>query len=393
MKRVISGLSALGLAATLGFAYASPSAATSAPPVSGSDRADKGQDELPSPLEEKRRALRESAVSGVLDGDLKAVEKNGSTVVKVGKGSSPAEAARKANKKARKGFKAKSSAKQTDQYVELSQERADKVFVILVEFGNQRHPDFPDKDTDPDTPGPTTFEGPLHNKIPEPDRTKDNSTVWQPDFNRAHFQDLYFNKAKGAESLSTYYSTQSSGRYSVDGEVSDWVKVPYNEARYGREDATTWNLIEDGLKAWVEQQHAAGKSDAEIKTALQAYDKYDRYDFDGDGDFNEPDGYVDHFQIVHAGGDEADGDPQQGEDAIWSHRWYAFLTDAGITGPRRTRSAARRSATPASGSATTRSSPRTAVCRCSSTSTGTTWVCPMRTTPQAAVTTPTSTGP
>ena len=56
---------------------------------------------------------------------------------------------------------------------------------------------------------------------------------------------------------------------------------------------------------------------------------WDRYDYDGDGDFNEPDGYIDHFQIVHAGGDQADGDPYQGEDAIWSHRWYAFVTDAG----------------------------------------------------------------
>ncbi len=261
MKRVTSGLVGLGLAASLGLAYASPSTATSAPPVSGSDRVDKSQDELPNPLEEKRRTLRESAVSGVLNGDLKAVEKNGSTVVKVGKGSSPAEAARKANKKTRKGFKAKSSSKQRDQYVELSQERADKVFVILVEFGNQRHPDFPDVDTDPSTPGPTTFEGPLHNKIPEPDRSKDNTTVWQADYNRSHYQDLYFDKSKGAESLSNYYSTQSSGRYSVDGTVSDWVKVPYNEARYGREDATTWNLIQDGLASWVDQQHAAGKSE------------------------------------------------------------------------------------------------------------------------------------
>ena len=59
-----------------------------------------------------------------------------------------------------------------------------------------------------------------------------------------------------------------------------------------------------------------------------SYDQWDRYDFDGDGDFNEPDGYIDHFQIVHAGGDQADGDPIQGEDAIWSHRWYAFQNDA-----------------------------------------------------------------
>ena len=35
----------------------------------------------------------------------------------------------------------------------------------------------------------------------------------------------------------------------------------------------------------------------------------DRYDIDGDGNFNEPDGFIDHFQIVHAGGDEAAGDP------------------------------------------------------------------------------------
>jgi immune inhibitor A len=331
VKRVISGLTGLGLAASLGLAYAPSSTAAPAPSVQGSERVDRSEDELPNPLEDKRRALRESAISSVINGDAEAVQKNGSTVVKVGKGSSPAEAARKANKKSRKGYKPRANAKQKDQYVELSQERADKVFVILAEFGNQRHPDFPDVDTDPDTPGPTTFEGPLHNQIPEPDRTKDNSTVWQADYSRQHFQDLYFSPKK--ESVKTYFETQSSGRYTVDGTVSDWVKVPYNEARYGREDATTWNLITDAVTQWVADQKAKGRTSAQIKADLQTYDKYDRYDFDGDGDFNESDGYLDHFQIVHAGGDEADGDPQQGEDAIWSHRWYAYVTDAGITGP------------------------------------------------------------
>ena len=57
---------------------------------------------------------------------------------------------------------------------------------------------------------------------------------------------------------------------------------------------------------------------------------WDRYDFDGDGDFNEPDGYLDHFQAVHAGGGEEAG---AGEDAIWSHRWYVNSTDYGVTGP------------------------------------------------------------
>ena len=46
----------------------------------------------------------------------------------------------------------------------------------------------------------------------------------------------------------------------------------------------------------------------QIQDYLKTFDHRDRYDSDGDGDFNETDGYIDHFQIVHAGGDEADGD-------------------------------------------------------------------------------------
>jgi immune inhibitor A len=335
VKRVTTGLVGLGLAASLGFAYSAPSNAATSPPDSKPDRVDKTVDELPNPLETKRRALRSEAVANVINGTSKPVEKDGISVVKVGKSLSPQAAAVQANEKATKKQKAAASGQTHDQYVELQQERADKIFVILAEFGNERHPDFPDQDTDPSVEGPTTFEGPLHNAIPEPDRTKDNSTVWQADYNRKHYQDLYFGTGKGVESVKTYYEKQSSGRYTVDGTVSDWVKVPYNEARYGRDDSsrTVWNLIQDAVAAWVQDQKAAGKSDADIKKTLQSYDKYDRYDYDGDGDFNEPDGYVDHFQIVHAGGDEADGDPHQGEDAIWSHRWYAFYTDQGLTGP------------------------------------------------------------
>lgn len=337
MKRVTSGLVGLTLAASLGLAYASPGTAAPAPPTNVKDQPTKvGKDELPNPLEDKRRGLRETAVTSVINGDATAVEKNGASVVKVGKGFSPADAAAMANKKASKNqLKAIQGKKQKDQYVELSQERADKIFVILAEFGDQRHPDFPDQDTDPAVPGPATFDGPLRNKIPEPDRAKDNSTIWQADYSRQHYQDLYFGQGKGKESVKTYYETQSSGRYTVDGQVQDWVKVPYNEARYGRDESyrTVWNLIQDSLTAWVADQKKAGQTDAQIKATIASYDKYDRYDFDGDGDFNEPDGYIDHFQIVHAGGDEADGDPQQGEDAIWSHRWYAFGTDAGLTGP------------------------------------------------------------
>jgi len=283
---------------------------------------------LTSPLQTKSWALRQQAVSQVLTGQSSVRNRNGSQVVKLADGPSTLAGASIGNR----------SHRDEGTYVELARERSDRIFVVLAEFGDERHPDYPDQDTDPEVAGPTTFEGPAHDRIPEPG-PDDNTTVWQPDYDREHYQDLYFG---AGESLRTYYETQSSGRYSVDGTVTDWVKVPYNEARYGRSNgypcssivcSNTWALLADALQVWVAQQQAAGLSDAEIKAELAEFDQWDRYDHDFDGNFNEPDGYIDHFQIVHAGGDQADGDPQQGEDAIWSHRWYAYYTGIGSTGP------------------------------------------------------------
>jgi immune inhibitor A len=290
-------------------------------------------DELPNPEEDKRRALRERALDLVLTGKAKAVQRGGSTVVKIG--TKEAGYSRSQLAKVARGQKVKT--RTVDQYVELSREKTDKIFVVLAEFGNTRatdiDPRYGDVDTDPDWPGPTTFVGPLHNAIPQPDRSIDNSTIWQPDYSADYFRKLYFGEGAGVQSLKTYYERQSSGRYSVDGTVTDWVKVKYNEARYGRSDgfpcatnvcSNTWNLISDSLSEWVSAQKAKGQTDAQIKAGLASFDEWDRNDFDGDGNFNEADGYVDHFQVVHAGGDQADGDPIQGEDAIWSHRWKAF---------------------------------------------------------------------
>ncbi len=320
MRKVVAAVLSLVVTSAVGAAL--PAVAHASPPVGDSPGAvAPGPDELSSPQEDKRRALRQAALSQVINGEATVTTKNGSSVVKV-KGSG------------RKG--------KHDKYVEVGREKTDKIFVILAEFGTQRSPNYPDQDTDPKTPGPTVFDGPLHNQIPAPDRSVDNSTVWQPDYNQKHYQDLYFGTGKGVESLKTYYESQSSGRYSVDGQVSDWVKVPYNEARYGRSNgypctvnvcSNTWALIADAVNQWVADQKAAGQTSAQIKATLASYDQWDRYDYDGDGNFNEPDGYLDHFQIVHAGGDQADGDPHQGEDAIWSHRWYAYSNLAGTAGP------------------------------------------------------------
>ena len=52
---------------------------------------------------------------------------------------------------------------------------------------------------------------------------------------------------------------------------------------------------------------------AEINDYLSQFDVWDRYDMDGDGNFNEPDGYIDHFQAVHAGEGEETGGGAQGQ--------------------------------------------------------------------------------
>ncbi len=351
MHKTSAGLLSLVLAAGVGTTLGVPSvsAAPSRPAVDGAapqaQRSTAG-DELPNPLETKRRALRQEAITELLNGTGKVERRGASTVMKVASPRTPASV------NARGRLTAKAST--DDQYVELSREKTDRIFVVLAEFGTQRDPLYPDRDTNVDVPGPVTFEGPQHNAIPAPDRTRDNSTVWQPNYSPAHYRDLYFGQGGepgsggDTESVRQYFERQSSGRYSVDGTVTNWVRVKYNEARYGRSSDThdtdpnvcasnvcsnTWALVRDAVNKWYYEQILSGRSRASVIAELKTFDQWDRYDADGDGNFNEPDGYLDHFQIVHAGGDEADGDPIQGEDAIWSHRWYAYGTDAGRTGP------------------------------------------------------------
>ncbi|MET0234614.1 MAG: immune inhibitor A domain-containing protein [Kibdelosporangium sp.] len=320
-RRATAGLAlcalvGLGVGTLTAPAVAAPSVAPSVAEQAPDDH------DLPNKQEEKRRALRQEAIAEVLSGQTKVEKRGASTVAKVG--DKPADAKRGGIPEQR-----------VDQYVELAREKTDKIFVVLAEFGNDRDPRYPDVDIAPAIPGPTKFDGPLHNEIPAPDRSVDNTTVWQPDYSRDHFQRMYFGQGAGVDSLKTYYEKQSSGRYSVDGTVTDWVKVKYNEARYGRSNgfpcagnvcSNTYDLVRDAVNQWVADRLAAGSTIEQVKAELATFDTWDRYDHDSDGDFNEPDGYIDHFQIVHSGGDQADGDPIQGEDAIWSHRSHVYPT-------------------------------------------------------------------
>jgi immune inhibitor A len=217
------------------------------------------------------------------------------------------------------------------QFVELERVDEDSIWTVLAEFGNQESNIAILQGGAP---------GPQHNQIPEPDRSVDNSTIWVPDFSREYFMELLFSEEPGAVSMRNYYIEQSSNRYTVNGDVTDWVQVPYRAAHYGRDwcgdivcGQTTWWFIRDSVNAWYAAQLAAGKSAAEIDAYLSQFDVWDRYDYDGDGNFDEPDGYIDHFQSVHAGEGQETGGGAYGSDAIWSHRWYVQLTPIGSGGP------------------------------------------------------------
>ena len=217
------------------------------------------------------------------------------------------------------------------QFVELAREGEDSIWTVLGEFGDLESPFGVLQGG---------LAGPQHNQIPQPDRTVDNSTIWAPDFSEAYFEELLFSEEPGAISMRNFYIEQSSNRYTVNGDVTDWGQVPYRAAHYGRDwcgsivcGQTTWWFVRDSVAAWYANELAAGASPADIDAYLSQFDVWDRYDHDGDGNFDEPDGYIDHFQSVHAGAGQETGGGAYGADAIWSHRWYVQLTPIGGGGP------------------------------------------------------------
>jgi immune inhibitor A len=282
-----AALLAAGAQQPAGAAPASHDGATAGQAQAATHRSDN----RPGPLTKQRNALRKAAIAKVAAGKAKA---NDDGVVQLG-----------ANK-----------------FAETTTVRQDKIFTILAEFGDQTSGRLGDAP------------GPVHNQIPKPDRAVDNSTAWQADFNKASYETLFNGSG---ESMKTFYEQLSNGKYSVTNTVSDWVKVPYNESAYGDnavEDlGGSWAFIQDTGNAWYDAQIKAGMTPAQIDAYLAQFDVWDRNDYDNDGNFNEADGYIDHFQAVHAGEGEDAGGGAQGADAIWSHRWYVNPDDYGQTGP------------------------------------------------------------
>ncbi|MBB3167527.1 immune inhibitor A domain-containing protein [Simiduia aestuariiviva] len=170
------------------------------------------------------------------------------------------------------------------------EKRTAKVLAILMDFQDFKHNDNQPADT----------------------------AMYYADYAASHYADLLFGETyagPNGESLITmrsHYEQQSGGSYSVEGSVAGWYTASQNAAYYG-------NNANGNARALIKEALMAASADPSIN--LADFDQEDRYDLDGDGNFWEPDGLVDHIMVFHASVGEEAGGGQLGEDAIWSHRW------------------------------------------------------------------------
>jgi immune inhibitor A len=282
---------ALGLAALP--AAAVPSDGAPAPSDSGSSAS--RPDNLPNPFARKQTKLRKKAIELLVNGKAEAEpQRGGGSVVTLANG-------------------------EAVEFPDAKKEA--RVWTVLSEFGEESSGRY------------GRGAGPVRNQIAPPDRDLDNTTQWTDDFNVAHYDEMFNGEG---ESFKNYYLDQSNGEYNPTVTTEDWVTVPKNGAWYGdnaNETQGYWTYVADTVNAWYDKQLAAGKTATEIDAYLAQFDVWDRYDHDGDSNFNEPDGYIDHFQAIHAGEGEEAGGGTLGDDAIWSHRWYADYTTQGSAGP------------------------------------------------------------
>lgn len=205
--------------------------------------------------------------------------------------------------------------------------------VILAEFGDEPWP------AGSPTPTGPTLPGPAHGAIPAP-LPGDNATFWPGDFSAEHFREMLFGpffpiydstgilRGRSPDTLRAYFLEQSHGAYTVDGTVTPWVKLDLPESWYGADtldgdhDVLTgprWRFARDAVLAL-----AAQNPDFD----WARYDRENPWGITGK-DFNQPDGYIDHLIVVHAGVDQSAGGGLEGSDALWSHSGFILDTETG----------------------------------------------------------------
>ncbi|MCT2282443.1 immune inhibitor A [Micromonospora chalcea] len=237
-----------------------------------------------------------------------------------------------------------------------------KLLTLLVEFNDKANDDFtnvmvPKTVFEDRTCVPGTVQnGPRHNTIPNPATLphKDNNSMWVPDFSPAHYDKMLYSKKgitervrkdlKGPDgkpgislagrTMHNMYLEMSKGAYTVDGQATPWITVPHSEGWYAasrcfQDENGNWVAgREQSMNGHPDNPQGAGRLATDAIDALAAadpnfpwadYDIEDQSDRDGDGNYHEPDGVIDHLVLVHANQGKSRGGGDIGIYSVWAH--------------------------------------------------------------------------
>ncbi len=150
--------------------------------------------------------------------------------------------------------------------------------------------------------------------------------MFYSDYSKEHYNNLLFSHTgysgpagQNLESAYQYYQQESGQSLNFTGNALGWVTASKTAEHYGGNNAEG---DDQNVSALVLE--AVSKAVSELNIDLKEYDKSDFFDFDGDGNINEPDGIIDHVMIIHSSIGEEAGGGTLGENAIWSHRFFVF---------------------------------------------------------------------
>ena len=224
-------------------------------------------------------------------------------------------------------------------YVNLENEGTDRIFVVLAEFGNTRHASFPDEVDGEPASDAQTFDGPAAQRDPGagPRRRQLDAVAGglQPGALQGHVL-----QPDGRRTT----RTQSSGRYSVDGARdrlgqgavqrgalrprlcggivcnNTWALDPRRAGDLGHRTSSTPGMTMAEIQAYLKHVRQAGPLRHRRRRQLQRA-----------GRLHRP------LPDRPRGRRRGRRRPDQGTDAIWSHRWYAAVLQAGGPGGARRR--------------------------------------------------------
>ncbi|WP_351088619.1 immune inhibitor A domain-containing protein [Shewanella sp. S1-49-MNA-CIBAN-0167] len=165
-----------------------------------------------------------------------------------------------------------------------------------------------------------------------------DTDMYYSSFPASHYQQLLFSESgfvgpsnQTLQSAYQYFQAVSGNSFYFTGQVQDWVTADNNAAYYGGND------VDENDKAVPELVKEAVTKAVQNMTDLELaqYDIEDPFDIDGDGNYDEADGIIDHVMLFHSSIGEEAGGGVLGTDAIWSHRFYVDSNTNGYIIPGR----------------------------------------------------------